>query len=70
MPIQHDDLERRTAILMAAICRANIRAIGMQAENMQRAHQGEAMAYPEQAFRALIDEEGLGWNDVMERLRP
>lgn len=51
--------EQRIAILQAAIVRANIRAIGMQSENVQRVHLGQSIAYGEHAFESLIGEEGL-----------
>lgn len=57
--------EQRIALLNAALMRANIRAIAMQAENILRVHRGEAIAYGEHAFAALIEEEGLGYEEVM-----
>ena len=63
-------IEQRIATLNAAVARANIRAIAMQAENIQRVHRGEAIAYGEQAFLALIDDEGLDYNAVHGCLVP
>ncbi len=44
--------------LTSAIC-ALIEAMGMQAENKQREHCGESMAYDEEAFRSLISNHNL-----------
>lgn len=61
-------IEQRIAILMAAIARANIRAVGMQSENIQRVHLGQSIAYGEHAFVSLIGEEGLEPTQVMRWL--
>ena len=62
--------EQRIAFLHAALMRANIRAIAMQSENIQRVQRGEAIAYGEQAFLALINEEGIHDNAVRRLLIP
>lgn len=54
--------------IQAAAARALIIAMGMQAENQQRAALGQSMAYDERHFQELIDENGLGWNAVQEAL--
>lgn len=61
--------EQRAAIVNAAIARAMIRALGAWAENMQRAHCGQSMAYTDDAISAIIDEEGIGHNAVIAALR-
>lgn len=33
-----------------------VKAMGMQAENMQRAHNGHAMAYSDERFNAVAEE--------------
>jgi hypothetical protein len=45
-----------------------IRALGMQAENDNRKHRGEPMAYSEGDFLNVIDLEGIGHNAMMEYL--
>lgn len=57
--------DRAATIIQAAAARATIRALGMQAENQQRAALGQAMAYREEDFVALIDDEGIGHNAVI-----
>jgi hypothetical protein len=37
----------------------------MQADNMQRAHRGEAMAHTADAFDAVINEEDIGYNTII-----
>ena len=57
--------EQAAAFVNAASARATIRAAAMTAENNDRAIRGESMAYPESAFTALIEEEGIGHNSVL-----
>jgi hypothetical protein len=56
--------EIKAARINASCATAMIRAMGMQAENQQRERQGLALAYDEEAFIRVINEEGIGWNDV------
>lgn len=65
----NDRLVRNALTLQAAIVRAHIRALGMQAENMQREHRGQSMAYGIEAFERVIGEEAIGVNYVIEMLR-
>jgi hypothetical protein len=60
--------EQRAAFINAAVARALIRAAGMTAENMERATHGHSMAYAEETFCALINEEGIGHNSVVSFL--
>ncbi len=60
--------EQSAAFVNAAIARALIRAQGMTAENLQRVHREESMAYTNEAFEKLIDEEGIGHNSVIQSL--
>ena len=53
------------AFVNAAVARALIRAQGMTAENLQRVHRGESMAYTNEDFEKLIDDEGVGHNSVL-----
>ena len=48
---------------------ALIEATGMQAENQQRAHRGESVAYGEERFTALIDKYGIHHNAVLTNLQ-
>lgn len=50
-------------IAMAACAMAEI--AGMQAENQQRIHTGEAIAYNEQAFADVILRNGIHHNAVL-----
>ena len=52
------------AEIIAPSARAMIRAMGMCAENANREYRGEAPAYAEEAFLAII-EEGIGHNAVV-----
>jgi hypothetical protein len=53
----------------AAVARALIRAMGMQAENQRRESRGEAQAHDEAAFEKLIYDEGIDWNSIVEMTR-
>ena len=57
--------EQAAAFVQAAVARATITAMAMQAENDQRKAVGASMAYDEAAFVALIDEEGISHNAVL-----
>lgn len=59
---------RGPAIIHASAARAMIRAMGMLAENQQRGCNGDAPAYVEKHFTALIDDEAIGWNTVITTL--
>jgi len=61
-------MQENPAILNARVARALIRAMGYQAENLQRQHRGESMAYMETDFSDLIELEGIGHNDVISLL--
>jgi hypothetical protein len=60
--------ERNIVIAQGCIARATIRAMGMQAENQQRAARGESPAYGEEHFLKVIDEECAGWNSIIRLL--
>jgi hypothetical protein len=53
---------QKAAVIHARAATAMIRAMGMQAENDQRKHRNEAMAYGEADFAKVIEEEGTHWN--------
>lgn len=53
------------ATVNASAARAMIIALGMAAENAQRKHRGESMAYTEVDFIMVIEREGIEPNAVM-----
>jgi len=57
--------ERNVTIAQACIARAMIKAMGMQAENQDRVARGLVPAYVEEQFIGVIQEEGIGWNQIM-----
>lgn len=57
------------AMVHAAAARALIRAMGMQAANAGDAVNGRPPFYSEDDFKALIDDEGIGHNDVVGAFR-
>lgn len=59
---------RGAYIISQSVC-ALIVAMGMQAENDQRKHHGESMAYTGEAFEKVILEHGIGCNDAISFLR-
>ena len=61
--------EARVAMANAAIARAMIQAMAMQAENQLRAHQGLAPAYTEASFVNLIELEGISHNQIIDTLQ-
>ena len=61
--------EERAAYIISQSAAAHIKALGMQAENMQREALGQSMAYDEAAFDNLIQEHGLDHNSVVSVLR-
>jgi hypothetical protein len=67
--VDEGTLRTNIAIVEGNIARAMIRAMAMQAENMQSSHRGDSMAYNERAFLALIDEESIGYNSIVMMLR-
>ena len=56
--------DQKAAVINARAATAMIRAMGMHAENMQRQHRGEVMAYTSDDFMKIIEEEGTHWNAV------
>lgn len=60
--------ERGYTYLNAACTRAMIRATGMQARNMQCMVKQQLPMYLEEDFLKVIDEEGIGYNDVQSIL--
>lgn len=65
-----DDHAIRLVRVNAMATAAQIRCAGMVAENAARQMRGEALAYPESAFLALLTEYGLDWNTIVGDTRP
>lgn len=61
--------EERAAYLNAQSASAMVVAMGMVAENMQRAYRGESMAYVEENFNALVETYGIHPNAALSWLR-
>lgn len=61
-------MERQAAYIIAKAITALISAIGMHAENMQRAHRGESIAYDSLSFEQLIVEQGISENQIIQTL--
>ena len=59
--------EQKAAYIMAQAAGANAEALGMAAENMQRAALGQSMAYSKDCFNLLERKYIIGHNDVIER---
>jgi hypothetical protein len=58
------DKNEKLIFLQAAIVRASIEAQACTAENMQRAQLGQSMAYNDHDFIRIIDQQGIGINDI------
>lgn len=59
----------RVAYIISQSVAAMITAMGMQAENKQREHLGQSVAYQEDSFQKVIIEHGIRTNDVISYLR-
>mgnify|MGYP001607021024 FL=1 len=57
--------EQKAAYVIAMSACAMAEIAGMQAENQQRAHRGESIAYTKDAFAALADKHGIHHNAVI-----
>jgi hypothetical protein len=60
---------QRAAYLISQSAAAMIEAMGMQAENTQREHRGESLAYVEDDFQRVILKYGIGTNSAISYLR-
>ena len=61
--------EQRAAYVMAQAACANAEVAGMTAENMQREHRGESMAYVFDDFFAITEKYPIHHNAVVEWMR-
>ena len=57
--------EARIAFINSQITCAQIKAMGMQAENLSRVHSGDEMKYFEKDFEAISDEFCISHNAVI-----
>jgi hypothetical protein len=65
--IMDDNRIMEAAKLIANSSAALIQAIGMMSENIERANRGESLAYTEDQFMKLIQDNGITYNDVIQR---
>ena len=61
--------EQQAAYVIAMAACVTAEAAAMQAENQQRSHRGEAVAYTGQAFTDLINQYGIHHNAVLTMFR-
>ena len=61
--------EQQAAFIMAQAACAMAEIAGMQAENQQRAHLGQSMAYVEKQFTDVIERNCIGHNAVISFFR-
>lgn len=57
----------KAAQLIANSSAALIEAMGMMSENIDRVNRGESLAYTEDFFMKLIEDNGITYNDVIQR---
>lgn len=57
----------KAAQLIANSSAALIEAMGMMSENIERANKGESLAYTEDQFMKLIQDNGITYNNVIQR---
>lgn len=61
--------EARAAFINAAVARAMITAMGMQADNDQCKYEGKPMAWTKIDFDQIPEREGICHNPIVELLR-
>lgn len=61
-------LVKNSAFVNGCVARALIRMEGMKAENKRRELHGEALAYTEDDFLSIINEEQIDWNTIIMNL--
>jgi hypothetical protein len=64
----NESILRAHAMVVARAARALVRTSAMDAENLHRVNRGYAVAYTEEAFLQVIEEEGIGENQVISIL--
>lgn len=65
--IMDDDRIMKAAQLIANSSEALIQAMWMMSENIERDNRGESLAYTEDQFMKLIQDNGITYNDVIQR---
>lgn len=65
--IMDDDRIMKAAQLIANSSEALIQAMWMMSENIERDNRGESLAYTEDSFMKLIQDNGITYNDVIQR---
>lgn len=63
----NDNEIMKAAQLIANSSAALIEAMGMMSENIKRTNMGESLAYTEDSFMKLIQDNGITYNDVIQR---
>ena len=64
--IMDDNKIIEAAKLIANSSAALIEAMGMMSENIERANRGESLAYTEDHFMELIQDNRITYNDVIQ----
>lgn len=62
-----DDRIMKAAQLIANSSAVLIQAMGMMSENIERANREESLAYTEDSFMKLIQDNGITYNDIIQR---
>lgn len=62
-----DNKIMEAAQLIANSSAALIQAMGMMSENIERVNRGESMAYTEDSFMKLIQDNKITYNNVIQR---
>lgn len=57
----------KAAQLIANSSAALIEAMGMMSENIERANRGESLAYTEETFNKVVEDNGIDYNSVISR---
>ncbi len=57
--------EQKAAFIISQAAVLSATVAGMVAENMQRQHRGESIAYDESSFEAVYEESGCTHNQVV-----
>lgn len=65
--IMDDNKIMEAAQLIANSSAALIQAMGMMSENIERVNRGESMAYTEDSFMKLIQDNKITYNNVIQR---
>lgn len=61
-------MDNKVAEIIAASTRASLRMAGMQSKNMDCMIRQKPVQYKEQDFLKVIEEESIGYNEIIGRL--